>query len=274
MGRLVVGGRTTGWVVLGVMLQGLVVSQVSAKTQARVVRRPAVVRQPVLPWPRPDVLALGLKAYECASSAGLVTPGLLTLIDYTLPSTERRLWVIDVAAKRVVFNELVAHGVATGENYAARFSNEPGSRRSSLGLFRTEDTYQGAHGESLRLSGLEPSINDRAMERAIVMHGAHYVSRAVIAEQGELGRSWGCPALERGVHRRVIGRIKGGTALFAYYPESRWLRTSRFLRCEERLTENGARPEAPTGGGRVTPRRTRENATSRPVGAARRRDAG
>jgi hypothetical protein len=258
MGRLVVGGRTTGWVVLGLVLHGLVAFPASAEAQTRVVRRPAVVRQPALPWPRPDVLALGLKAYECAASAGLVTPGLLTVIDYTLPSTARRLWVLDVAAKRVVFNELVAHGVGTGENYAARFSNVPGSRRSSLGLFRTENTYQGAHGESLRLSGLEPSVNDRAMERAIVMHGAHYVSEAVITEQGELGRSWGCPALERGVHRRVIGRIKGGTALFAYYPESRWLQTSRFLRCDAR----------------VSPRRARENATSPAVEAARRREAG
>jgi hypothetical protein len=273
MGRLVVRGRTTGWVVLGVVLQGLVASAVSAQTRARVVRGAAAVRQPALPWPRPDVFALGLKAYECASSTGLVTRGLLTIIDYTLPSTARRLWVIDVAAKRVIFNELVAHGVATGENYAARFSNEPGSRRSSLGLFRTEDTYRGAHGESLRLSGLEPSVNDRAMERAIVMHGAPYVSRAVIAEQGELGRSWGCPALERGVHQRVIGRIKGGTALFAYYPESRWLQTSRFLRCDARVTAAAAAPEAPTGA-RLAPRRARANATSRPVGAARRRQAG
>src|SRR5207245_1968189 len=110
----------------------------------------------------------------------------------------------------------------------------PGSRRSSLGLCRTEDVYVGEHGESLRLSGLEPGINDRAMERAIVMHGAPYVSRAVIAARGELGRSWGCPALEPGVERRVIERIKGGTALFAYYPNSHWLGTSRFLRCEER----------------------------------------
>jgi L,D-transpeptidase catalytic domain len=187
-----------------------------------------------LPWPRADVLGLALKAYDCARSARLVAGGLLTIIDYTLPSTARRLWVIDVAAQRVVFNELVAHGVASGENYAAAFSNEPGSRRSSLGLFRTEDTYIGEHGESLRLSGLEPGINDRAMERAIVMHGAPYVSPAVIAARGKLGRSWGCPALERGAERRVIGRIKGGTAVFAYYPDSQWLRTSRFLRCDER----------------------------------------
>jgi len=187
-----------------------------------------------LPSPPADVLGIARKAYECAREARLVAPGLLTIIDYRLPSTAPRLWVVDVPGQRVLFNELVAHGAASGDNYAAAFSNEPGSRRSSLGLFRTEDTYQGEHGVSLRLSGLEPGINDRAMERAIVMHGAPYVSRTVIAARGELGRSWGCPALEHGVERRVIDRIKGGTALFAYYPDPHWLRTSRFLRCDER----------------------------------------
>jgi hypothetical protein len=187
-----------------------------------------------LAWPRPEVLGLALKAYECALSAHLVAGNVLTIIDYTLPSTARRLWVIDVSARRVLFNELVAHGAGSGEAYATVFSNEPGSRRSSLGLFRTEDTYQGEHGVSLRLSGLEPGINDRAMERAIVMHGAPYVSRALIAARGELGRSWGCPALARGVERRVIGRIKGGTALFAYYPDRHWLGVSSFLRCDAR----------------------------------------
>jgi len=106
-GRLVVGGRTTVWVVLGVVvLQGLLPSSVSAQARSRAVRGAVALRQPALPWPQPDVLALGLKAYECASSAGLVAPGLLTIIDYSLPSTSRRLWVIDVAAQRVLFNEL------------------------------------------------------------------------------------------------------------------------------------------------------------------------
>jgi len=213
----------------------IIPSRASARSRHRVWGPgPSASRGAPLPWPRADVLQLALTAYECARSARLVSGGLITIIDYTLPSTERRLWVIDVAAGRVVFNELVAHGVASGENYAAAFSNEPGSRQSSLGLFRTEDTYNGEHGESLRLSGLEPGINDRAMERAVVIHGASYVSRAVIAARGELGRSWGCPALERGVERRVIERIKGGTALFAYYPDLHWMGTSRFLQCETR----------------------------------------
>jgi L,D-transpeptidase-like protein len=217
-----------------VVIGCIALSPTSAHSRGLAVRalEPSASRQGGLPWPRPDVLALALKAYDCACATRAVAAGLLTIIDYTLPSTARRLWVIDVAARRVVFNELVAHGAKSGEIYAASFSNEPGSRRSSLGLFRTEDTYVGEHGESLRLSGLEPGVNDRAMERAIVMHGAPYVSPTVIAARGELGRSWGCPALERGVDRRVIERIKGGTALFAYYPDAHWLRTSRYLRCD------------------------------------------
>lgn len=190
------------------------------------------VRDAVLGWPRAEVLDLALRAWRCGASAGLFASPILTVIDYSLPSTERRLWVLDLAARRVLFHELVAHGAGSGENFATAFSNRPGSRQSSLGLFRTEDVYRGEHGPSLRLRGLEPDVNDRAMERMIVMHGAPYVSGAVVAAHGQLGRSWGCPALERGVDRRVIGRIEGGTALFAYYPDARWLRESQFLRCE------------------------------------------
>ncbi len=189
-----------------------------------------------LPWPRTQVLRLALAAYGCAPP-GLFTRSVLTIIDYTLPSTVPRLWVIDLTARRVLFNELVAHGVGSGGTYAAAFSNEPGSRQSSLGLFRTGDVYEGSHGESLRLIGLEPGFNDRALEREIVVHGAPYVSRTVVARYGQLGRSWGCPALPRGVERRVIERIRDGTALFAYYPDPRWLARSRFLRCDPAARE-------------------------------------
>jgi len=179
------------------------------------------------------VLLLALRAHRCGRAAGLLgNAPLLTIIDYTLPSTARRLWVIDLAARRVLFHELVAHGAGSGENFAAAFSNEPGSRRSSLGLFRAEGVYRGEHGTALRLSGLEPGGNDRAMERAIVMHAAVYVSPA-LAARGRLGRSWGCPALAPTVAGDVIERIKDGTALFAYYPDPRWLAASRFLGCRE-----------------------------------------
>jgi hypothetical protein len=230
----VLSGRVTRQVIAVAVLVGVAVSPAPARSRPHAARTPAACPRAALAWPRPEVLGIALKAYECALSAHLVGGSVLTIIDYSLPSTARRLWVIDVAARRVLFNELVAHGAGSGEAYATMFSNEPGSRRSSLGLFRTEDTYRGEHGVSLRLSGLEPGINDRAMERAIVMHGAPYVSRALIAARGELGRSWGCPALARGVERRVIERIKGGTALFAYYPDRHWLGVSSFLRCDAR----------------------------------------
>ena len=112
---------------------------------------------------------------------------------------------------------------------AARFSNEPDTHMSSLGLFLTGDTYIGKHGYSLRLKGLDAGFNDRSYERAIVMHGAPYVSRAFIRSRGRLGRSWGCPALREGIARQVIDRVKGTGLLFSFYPDQRWLRSSRFL---------------------------------------------
>src|SRR5262245_48276597 len=191
---------------------------------------PRAVRVEPLTRPRPGVERLALAAFDCARP--LFAGSTLTIIDYSLPSTSRRLWVMDVATRRVLLNELVAHGAGSGENYAATFSNEPGSRQSSLGLFRTEEVYRGGHGDSLRLTGLEPGINDRAMERAIVMHGAPHVNPALVESKGQIGRSWGCPALQPGVDQRVIALIKGGTALFAYYPDADWLATSKFLRCD------------------------------------------
>jgi L,D-transpeptidase catalytic domain len=181
--------------------------------------------------PRRDVLDLAMRAWRCGREAGVSTSPLLTVIDYSLPSTERRLWVIDVQARRVLFHELVAHGEGSGENRAVSFSNRPGSRQSSIGVMRTEDTYVGSQGYSLRLTGLEPGVNDRAFERHIVMHGADYVSPQTAAALGRLGRSWGCPALPHATSRRVIDRIKGGSVVFAYYPDRAWLAQSSFLGC-------------------------------------------
>jgi hypothetical protein len=176
------------------------------------------------------VLDLALSAVSCAVQAvDVKRPSLLTIIDYSLPSTQTRLWVLDLATGRPLHRELVAHGRGTGDDRATRFSNEPGSHQSSLGLFLTGEVYTGSNGYSLRLDGLEPGINDRARERAIVMHGAPYVSPTVIRAMGRLGRSWGCPALRAGVARRVIDLIKGGSLVFVYYPDERWQQTSPFL---------------------------------------------
>jgi hypothetical protein len=180
--------------------------------------------------PSRHVLDLALSAASCATqSMDVKRPSLLTVIDYSLPSTQARLWVIDVARRRPLFRELVAHGRGSGDDLADRFSNEPGSHQSSLGLFLTGEVYTGSNGYSLRLDGLEPGVNDRARERAIVMHGAPYVSTSVAQAMGRLGRSWGCPALRSGVAREVIDAIKGGSLVFVYYPDDRWQQTSRFL---------------------------------------------
>jgi hypothetical protein len=184
-------------------------------------------------------MKLAEQAFECGRDAGFFDRPIVTIIDYSRPSTERRLWVIDLARRRVLFHELVAHGEGSGDDQAMAFSNRPGSRQSSLGLFRTEGRYEGAHGTALRLSGLEPGVNDNAMERAIVIHGAAYVNPIVAATLGRLGRSWGCPALDRAVTDRIIDTIRDGTAVFAYYPDRRWLAHSRFLGCDARLARGG-----------------------------------
>jgi len=187
------------------------------------------------PWaarpPRPEVFALAERAYECARALGEIEKPILTIVDYSLPSVRRRMWVIDMRTRRVLFNEMVAHGSNSGENYATEFSNVIGSRQSSLGLFRAEEIYEGRHGYSLRLAGLEPGVNDNARDRAIVVHGAEYVSSDFIGEHGRIGRSWGCPAVNSRVSRPLIDRIKEGGALFVYYPDRDWLRSSRFLHC-------------------------------------------
>lgn len=156
-----------------------------------------------------------------------VRSDVLMVIDYTKPSTEPRLWVFDLKHTRVLFEELVAHGRNSGDNRPVQFSNEPGSLMSSLGAFLTADTYIGKHGLSLRLQGLERGVNDKSMERAIVIHAANYVSEPVGRRQGRIGRSWGCPAVRPAISRQLIETVQGGALLLAYYPEKSWLQTSR-----------------------------------------------
>ena len=178
------------------------------------------------------VLRLALDAVTCARETGRIDEGgdrLLTVIDYSKASTQRRLWVLDLDRERLLFEELVAHGQGSGENFATRFSNREGSHQTSIGLFRTADTYVGANGYSMRLDGLEAGVNDRARERAIVMHGAPYVGTDSVRALGRLGRSHGCPALRPAIARTVIDTIKDGSLVFAYYPDKRWLSGSRFL---------------------------------------------
>jgi hypothetical protein len=187
-----------------------------------------LVRQ--APGLKGEVLRLAFNATGCAAQKGLVRrPDLLTVIDYSLPSDQPRLFVFNVASRKLLFRELVAHGKNSGGNLTRFFSNSPGSLATSLGLFVTADTYIGNNGYSLRLKGLEEGVNDMAWDRAIVMHGASYVSRAAVAALGRLGRSWGCPAVRPEVARRIIDTVKGGSPIFAYYPDPEWLGQSVFV---------------------------------------------
>ena len=177
-----------------------------------------------------DVFEMALNAASCAVQTGAVdAPETLTVIDYSKPSSERRLWVFDLKARELVYEELVAHGQGSGANMATQFSNEDESHQTSLGLFVTGDTYVGKNGYSLRLDGLDRGVNDRARDRAIVMHGAPYVSEQFVKANGRLGRSWGCPAISAAVAKQMIDRVKGGGLVFAYYPDAEWLKTSKYL---------------------------------------------
>lgn len=177
-----------------------------------------------------EVLKLALTATSCAAASGAIdAPPTLTLIDYSRPSVEPRLWVFDLETGNLLFKELVAHGRNTGENFATKFSNQMDSRQTSLGLFVTDEPYVGSNGYSLRLDGLDVGFNDRARDRAIVMHGAPYVNEEIAAAQGRIGRSWGCPALRTAIAAKVIDRIRGGSVIFSYYPDQEWLQSSHFL---------------------------------------------
>jgi hypothetical protein len=177
-----------------------------------------------------DVFEMALSAASCAVKTGTVgAPSTLTVIDYSKPSTERRLWVFDLKSKELVYEELVAHGQGSGANMATQFSNTDESHQTSLGLFVARETYIGKHGYSLRLDGLDRGINDRARDRAIVIHGAPYVSEQFVKANGRLGRSWGCPAINPAVAKPMIDRVKGGGLVFSYYPDTKWLKTSKYL---------------------------------------------
>jgi hypothetical protein len=203
----------------------------------------------------PKILRAALDAVACARSRGVSgRRDRLTVIDYSRPSTEPRLWVLDLKQGKVLFHELVAHGAGSGDNYATQFSNTLDSRQTSLGLFLTESTYEGGNGYSLRLRGLDPGVNDLAEERNIVMHGAWYVSAQHAREHGRLGRSWGCPALPLEEARPVIDAVKGGSFVFAYADARGALREATFAsspasssgKCEAGSRPAAVRPAGPT----------------------------
>lgn len=177
------------------------------------------------------VLHRALAAMSCAVNSGMPPAERLAVIDFSRPSTEPRLWIFDLHQQSLVLEELVAHGQGSGDDVATLFSNVSGSHQSSIGLFRTQESYFGQHGYSLRMDGLEPGVNDLARERAIVIHGADYVTPDWIEQYGRLGRSHGCPAVSRDVADLVVDSLKDGQFLFSYYPDPEWLADSDYLNC-------------------------------------------
>src|ERR1043166_598643 len=167
-------------------------------------------------------------AYARAERDGRAVKPLLAVIDYSLPSSARRLWVVDLSTNEVVMNEYVAHGEQSGGTLATEFSNRTGSNRSSLGTFVTLNTYRGVRGLSLRLMGLEPGINDKALPRGIVIHGTPNVS-AARALAGRVGRPEGSPAVPQASARRLVRLLEGGSVVFAWYPDPHFLATSEYL---------------------------------------------
>ncbi len=161
-----------------------------------------------------SLLEKGMKGYLNLKNTGIIAKDVITLIDMEKPGTEKRMWVIDVAQAKILKRTYVAHGKNSGNNYATSFSNIANSYQSSLGFYVTGQTYHGKHGLSLRLDGMDTGFNDNARQRAIVLHGASYVSDDFIKQYGRLGRSHGCPAVPVSENKEIIDLIKGGSLLF------------------------------------------------------------
>jgi hypothetical protein len=177
---------------------------------------------------QPDAWTHAVAAHQQAVRLGQTGSMLITIIDFTRPSSERRLWVVDLGTHEVLETEFVSHGARSGGTWPTQFSNRDGSNQSSLGTFITGNTYAGVRGLSLRLRGLEPGINDHAMSRGLVIHGTPNVS-AERARRGQLGRTQGCPAVSREAARRLIRRIENGSVVFAWYPDPAFLAHSEYL---------------------------------------------
>ncbi len=175
------------------------------------------------------------QAMQGYSALNFKNKDIITIIDFTLPSTDKRMYVIDLKNKKLLYHTIVSHGRNSGEKFATAFSNKHGSFQSSLGFYSTAGTYQGGNGYSLRLNGLEDGINDQALARAIVMHGADYCSQDIIRSTGRLGRSYGCPALPRELNKPIINTIKNGTMMFIYAGNKDYLASSKVIKLKPML---------------------------------------
>ncbi len=179
--------------------------------------------------PKLESFSKALEGFYQLKEQGLVKKDILTLIDFSLSSAQKRLWVIDMATNTILLQSVVSHGRNSGDEFATDFSNENNSFKSSLGFYATGEVYQGKHGMSLRLDGLEYGINDNARNRAVVMHGADYANENIISKQGRLGRSQGCPAVPVALHKEIINLIKDKSCLFIYHPSRNYENKSKLI---------------------------------------------
>ncbi|MBN1598593.1 MAG: murein L,D-transpeptidase catalytic domain family protein [Bacteroidales bacterium] len=176
----------------------------------------------------PEIIAHAINGFNKIKKEHKINDSILTIIDYSKPSTEERIFVVDIKNNNILSSALVAHGKSTGVLFAENFSNNPKSHQSCLGFFITVETYFGKHGYSLRMQGIEKGINDNAYKRSIVIHGANYVSSNYIDKYGRIGRSFGCPALPQEKNKQIIDLIKNQTCIFIYGNHKEYLSSSRY----------------------------------------------
>lgn len=180
----------------------------------------------------PSVITKVMATLTCAKNRHTRHNHILTVIDYALPSNQKRLWVFDLRKNQMLYHTYVSHGITSGALLTNQFSNRNNSKASSLGIYSTNEAYYGRHGLSLRLQGLEPGFNDNAQRRAIVMHSAWYVNEHFIQKYGRPGRSWGCPAIPKALKKPIINTIKNNALLIVYYPGEDWFMHSKYLNCQ------------------------------------------
>lgn len=179
--------------------------------------------------PNLESFSKAIEGFYLLKQKGKIQKDIITLIDFSLSSASKRLWVIDLSTNTVLFNSYVSHGMNSGGEYANSFSNAASSYKSSLGFFATGEVYQGKHGLSLKLDGLEKGINSNARARDIVIHGAQYANPSILNSQNFLGRSQGCPALPEALSKKIINTIKNKSCLFIYHPSRNYMMSSKLI---------------------------------------------
>jgi len=182
---------------------------------------------------RKEVFFKAIQAFKSAHKQGQMKYSVVSIADFTLHSSKKRLWTIDLKTKTVLFHTVVSHGKGSDTDHDGKLnsvSNVPQSKQSSVGLYKTAETYTGKHGYSLKMDGLEKGFNDNARERAIVIHGAEYARDSFVRKHGKTGRSFGCPAVSDSISEEFINTVKGGTLYWIYVDDNAWLAKSNFLR--------------------------------------------